>query len=181
MAQERKDSAPKVCIVCLQVFKVNHFLLCVILHTWERAVTKIWWGKKTCIQGPGFMLELFHVLTHMLLAMTLRTLSFMLHTKKRGSVSCLLAPVLRGRISSCHQSWGLYGPASPTAPVCVSQWEMPLSSLDSAMLVHVKVTWAACQTEISKLPLRGSDCTGAVWAPGVWIFASYPDQSQDEP
>lgn len=99
MTQESKDSTPKECIVCLELFRAHHSLFCLVLHNWESPFTNIWQEKETFIWGPGFVLRLLHMSTSMTVEMTLWAVSSMLEMKK---------PKLSGVrwVASCQQFQG---------------------------------------------------------------------------
>lgn len=192
MMQESEDSTPKECIVCLELFEAGRSLFCLVTSNWESPFTNIWQEKETFIWGPGFVLRLLHASTSMTAEMT-DPPGYEFHVRDEetkaqwSSVSCFLSTIPRDTVSSWRQREGLYGPASPTSPSCISWWGMPRSGPGSPMLglwfpnwLHMKISWAACQTENSKPHLRDSDCMGVMWALRVWIFASSPDQSWDQ-
>ena len=140
-------------------------------------------GKEHLHSGAVFRVLAFNVLAWMLLVMTCALQASCRtdeETNRKGGRVAYCQQVLKVRVSDGPQSWHPSDQASLQGPFCSTSWGMPLRDQGSAPWVlwlpaqlHIRITWRASQTQISKAHLRGSDFLAMVWAQGsgFWLPA----------
>lgn len=189
MMQESRYLTPKVCGVCLELFRVSHSLFCLPFTINKVLFSKIWQGKETCIQGPGFVLRLLHTLTCSRSLAWDDPVNYEFRWRNQSSVGfseLLLVSNSKGQSQPWTSEVEPLGPSFSHIPMFHFLVGNATQQSWLTHLIHACAGFSKLPThenhlrslsENSKPHFRGSCCMGAVWAPGVWIFASTPSQS----